>query len=72
MTFTKEQMSLSTAEDELNYFSGSVQVGASKPAGSAMPDGMYRVVDGGLYLVLPTAPEPEAPGFVQQQGQTVR
>lgn len=72
MTFTEEQMSLSTADDELNYFSCPVQVVDSRPAGSAMPDGMYRVVDGVLYFVLPTVPEPEAQGFIQQQGQTVR
>ena len=52
---TVEQISLSTAEDELNYFSDNAQLEAPLPAGSAMPPGTYRVVDGALYLVLPTA-----------------
>lgn len=56
MSFTKFQLSVSTAEDELNYFSGSLPDEAPAPAGNAMPTGTYRVVDGSLYLVLPQLP----------------
>lgn len=56
MSFTVEQIALSTAEDERNYFSGSVQPEAPVEEGSAMPAGTYRVVNGDLYLVLPNAP----------------
>lgn len=62
MILTVEQMSVSTAQDELNYFSGNVQPEAPVSAGSAMPPGTYRVVDGTLYLVLTTAPTPAKSG----------
>ena len=59
MSFTVEQISLSTAEDELNYFSGFVKPEAPALTGSSMPSGTYRVLDGSLYLVLATAPSPQ-------------
>lgn len=52
MVFTAEQMSISTAEDELNYFSGYAQPKAQIPTGSAMPTGTYRVVDGVLWRIV--------------------
>ena len=60
MNLTIEQISVSTAEEEQNYFSGSEQAEAPKQVGSFMPTGTYRVVDGSLYLVLPHFPRPPA------------
>jgi hypothetical protein len=56
MNLTMEQISVSTADEERNYFSGSVKPEAPTQSGSAMPTGTYRVVDGMLYLILPSAP----------------
>lgn len=56
MNLTIEQISVSTAEEEQYYFSGSEQPEEPTQSGSVMPTGTYRVVDGSLYLVLPTSP----------------
>ena len=50
--FTSEQFSVSTAEDEKNYFTGEQQ-GPERPNPNAiLPPGTYRVIAGGLYRVL--------------------
>ncbi len=55
MKLTMEQISVSTAEEEQNYFSGDAQIEKPKLGGSFMPTGTYRIVDGSLYLVLPSS-----------------
>ncbi len=55
MSFVIEQLLVSTAEDEQNYFSGYVQYSIAPVVENPMPSGVYRVVDGTLYHVLPTA-----------------
>ena len=73
MNFTFEQMAVSTAEDERNYFSGSMQLSPPPPAGNSMPSGTYRVVDGSLYLVLPSALlTREHPAVLPEQNQADR
>ena len=50
------QMSLSTAEDEVNYFTGQpVSLHVPEPSTAFLP-GTYRVVDGQLCLILPGVP----------------
>lgn len=51
--YTTEQLWVSTAEEELNYFFSPAQKKAPVESGSTMPSGTYRVVDGSLYLILP-------------------
>ena len=67
MNLTMEQLSVSTAEEEQNYFSGYEQTEAPKRVGSFMPTGTYRVVDGSLYLVLPSSPSPSRPRTTGQR-----
>lgn len=56
MSYSIEQLSVSTAEEELNYFFRPTQEKSQVESGSAMPSGTYRVVDGSLYLILPGVP----------------
>lgn len=54
MTFVQFQLSLSTAEEERNYFGGCDQAIEYKfDAPSILPSGQYRVVDGELYRIVP-------------------
>lgn len=54
LLMTEFQLSLSTAEDEANYFS---QYPSVFPAPvSEVPTGIYRVIDGQLFQVVPGVP----------------
>jgi hypothetical protein len=65
-----EQLSVSTAEEELNYFFRPAQERAPVESGSAMPSGTYRVVDGSLYLVLADVPDlPESISVEQKDNR---
>ncbi len=56
-----EQMSLTTAEDENNYFTGQPQASIQPTPSEILPSGSYRVIDGNLYRVVGTFP-PNLPG----------
>lgn len=54
---TDFQFSLSTAEDERNYFSGSTPAPQPEVAPEdVLPPGTYRVIDGQLYRVAAGVP----------------
>jgi len=57
MSFVEFQISLSTAEEEQNYFSEFSRAvpTVEKPSAVLLP-GTYRVIDGSLYQVLPGIP----------------
>lgn len=57
MSFTFEQFYVSTAEDELNYFTeiaGTESIPEHPP--TALPSGTYRVLAGQLYRIVPGIP----------------
>ena len=55
MSYTFEQFYVSTADDELNYFTDVPgDQTPSQPAGSLLTPGTYGVRDGQLYLVAPS------------------
>lgn len=47
------QFSLSTAEEESNYFTGSPETRYEPAPQSCMPEGVYRVIDGRMFRVAP-------------------
>jgi hypothetical protein len=47
------QISLSTADDEANYFTGDPAPSVGPKPSRLLPAGTYRVLDGQLYRVLP-------------------
>ena len=49
------QLSVSTAEDELNYFTGDPEPLPPTPDQGPLPEGIYRIVDGRLYRVVDEA-----------------
>ena len=49
--FTSEQIAVSTAEDERNYFTGQVEGGVHPTPSTILPAGTYRVIEGHLYRV---------------------
>lgn len=49
--YTFEQFSLSTAEDEQNYFTGQPDPIQPDPSAVLIP-GVYRVIDGRLYRIV--------------------
>ena len=53
--FVVEQFSRSTAEDEVNYFTGQQISSVAQPTAS-LPDGIYRLIDGRLYQIVKGAP----------------
>ena len=57
------QISLSTAEDSANYFTGHVQATHQPVLPSVMPAGLYRIVDDQLFQIVeaPRAPRVVAP-----------
>ena len=70
MSYTIEQLSVSTADEELNYFFSPVQERTPMESGSAMPTGTYRVVEGSLYLLLPGVPDlPESISVEQKDNR---
>lgn len=61
MTLTVEQIALSTAEEERNYFTGDLSpTPFSASAEAAMPVGVYRVIDGEVFRIVP-GPIPTLP-----------
>lgn len=50
--FVVEQLSVSTAEDEQNYFSDTPPTAHQPSPNSILPAGLYRVVDGSLYRLV--------------------
>jgi hypothetical protein len=60
--FLSMQFSLSTGDDEINYFTGEQEVVAVEADPNAiLPPGTYRVVDGQLYRIASSNP-PVLPG----------
>ena len=53
---TEFQISLSTAEEELNYFTGEEWLPSPVEVESLFPPGLYRVVNGQLYRILEGVP----------------
>lgn len=55
--FVAEQLSLSTAEEEANYFTGNEQEAQILPDPNAvLPPGTYRVIEGHLYRIVRGVP----------------
>jgi hypothetical protein len=52
MILTIQQFSLSTADDEKNYFTGQLCNQAEVAPKVALPSGVYRVMDNNLYRVV--------------------
>jgi hypothetical protein len=52
-TLIVQQLSLSTAEDELNYFSGQPEAPHMPSPEAVLPPGNYRVMEGQLYRIVP-------------------
>ncbi len=50
--FITEQLSVSTAEEERNYFSEESAPLAQPDTNAILPPGLYRVIDGRLYRVV--------------------
>ena len=50
--FISEQLSVSTAEEENNYFTGQPPAIIQLNLNAILPPGMYRVIDGRLYRVV--------------------
>ena len=59
--FTVKQFSVSTAEDERNYFTGEFSSLPRPNPNTILPPGIYRVIDGSIYRIVGVAP-PTAPG----------
>ena len=52
MELVIKQFSLSTAEEEKNYFTGQPTATAQPNPKTILPPGLYRVIDGRLYRVV--------------------
>lgn len=50
--FTFKQFSVSTAEDQHNYFTGQPEVPVQPNPNAILPPGTYRVIEGTLYRVM--------------------
>lgn len=50
--FIAQQLSVSTAEEESNYFTGQPPTLIRPDANAILPPGVYRVIDGRLYRVV--------------------
>ena len=59
--FVREQMSVSTAEDEINYFTGQPEISVEPRPSKILPPGNYRVIEGRLYRIVDSVP-PTIPG----------
>ena len=59
--FTIEQLSVSTAEDEMNYFTGQPELAVQPNVDAILPPGTYRVIEGQLYRIVSGIPA-ELPG----------
>ena len=51
-----EQISVSTAEDEHNYFTGQPEFPVRPNPNAILPPGTYRVIEGSLYRVIRGVP----------------
>ena len=56
MKLTMEQISVSTAEEENNYFTGQPEASVEPRPNAILPPGTYRVIDGELYRVVDSVP----------------
>jgi hypothetical protein len=54
--FIAEQLSVSTAEEERNYFSAQPPLLERPDTNAILPAGLYRVIDGRLYRVVEGIP----------------
>ncbi len=54
--FISEQISVSTAEDEHNYFTGQPDFLVRPNPNAIRPPGTYRVIEGSLYRVISGVP----------------
>jgi hypothetical protein len=54
--FIAEQLSVSTAEEERNYFSAEPPLLKWPDTNAILPAGLYRVIDGRLYRVVEGIP----------------
>jgi len=54
--FTSQQLSVSTAEEENNYFTGQPPTWLMPDPSQILPSGLYRVIDGRLYRVIDGLP----------------
>jgi hypothetical protein len=52
----EQQLAVSTAEDEHNYFTGQPEVPVRPNPNGILPAGTYRVIDGALYRVVGGTP----------------
>ncbi|MGB7593046.1 MAG: hypothetical protein WCD04_20990 [Terriglobia bacterium] len=50
--FESEQLSVSTAQEESNYFTGQPPAVLEPNPNAILPPGLYRVIDGRLYRVV--------------------
>lgn len=56
MELVQLQIAVSTAEDEQSYFVGQHSPEPRRPPSSPLAGGVYRVVDGELFQVVPGVP----------------
>lgn len=54
--FISEQLSVSTAQEENNYFTGQPPAQLRPNLNAILPPGLYRILDGRLYRVLEGVP----------------
>ena len=57
MKLTTEQISVSTAEEENNYFTGQPEAPVRPCPNAILPPGTYRVIDGELYRIVFSGPD---------------
>ncbi len=50
--FKSDQLSVSTAQEESNYFTGQPLATLEPDPSAILPPGLYRVIDGRLYRVI--------------------
>jgi hypothetical protein len=50
--FLSQQLSVSTAQEESNHFTGQPQAVPEPDPNAILPPGLYRVIDGRLYRVV--------------------
>lgn len=54
--FIIEQISVSTADDEVNYFTGQPEFPWGPNPNTILPPGTYRVIEGQLYRIIGGVP----------------
>ena len=63
-----EQLAISTAEDERNYFTGEQEISLQPNPNAILPPGTYRVIEGSLYRIMGGIP-PKFPA-VRSEGDS--